>query len=114
MIVAGIRRVVDGVPLDAGGPSLGPDETVTNALRWADDVAEAYGATYGESGIRIGVYAVRFKDPRLAMAAPHQSATARESGPSARVVMGSTVVRVLARAPVPCFSEISNYISSLR
>lgn len=112
--LAAIRRGVDGTPPLPDGPPLDADATIAHALRWADAVAEGYGAAYVENGTRVGVYAVRFKDRTLATIEPPKGTALMGYGPSERIVLGSTVVRVVAPRPVKCFQVISAYVSSLK
>ena len=112
--LASIRRVVDGTPPLPDGPPLDADGTIAHALRWADDVVEGYGSVYVEAGTRIGVYAIRFKDATLATTEPPKGTSLLGYGPSERIVLGSTVVRIVAPRPVKCFQAISTYVSSLK
>jgi len=114
-IAAAIRRLVDGSPPEPDGPPLDAEGTAAFALRWADNVVEAYGATYLSSDdSSINVYAVRFNDEKLATPAPPAGTRNLARGATNRVVLSPTVVLVVAGTRSSCFEAISEYVRSLR
>lgn len=114
-VVADIRRLVDGAPRDLDGPPLMPREAAAFALRWADNVVEAYKARYRQADASlIDVAAIRFDDERLATSAPPVGTRRASRGITSRVVLGPIVVRIAAGARSDCFQAIENYVRSLR
>ena len=111
-----IRMRVDGPQ----GPTYGLSGPALLA-RLADDVIESYHARYSEArGSAIDVDAVRFKDPKLTLAATTNPAIGHEA---ARIVRGATAVLVFRypsewttvdRAGEDCFRTIHDYIASLK
>jgi hypothetical protein len=114
-LAAAIRHQVDGFPRVVDGPPLDAAGSKAFAVRWADHVVEAYGATYlADDDSSIHVYAVRFDDATRATPAPPDGTTLVSRGPSTRVVLGPAVVRVMSRTRSSCFDAISDYVQSLR
>jgi hypothetical protein len=92
-----------------------PREAVAFALRWADDVVEAYRATYGQTDASfINVAAIQFNDERLASPAPPPGTRNAARGESSRVVLGPIVMFISAGAGSDCFTAIEGYVRSLR
>jgi hypothetical protein len=111
-----IRMRVDG--------DLGPTYGLSDPALWArlaEDVIESYHAVYGEArGSRIDVDAVRFKDPKLALAATTNPVIDHVA---ARIVRGATAVIVyrypsewttVDRSGEACFRTIHDYVASLK
>lgn len=119
--VSGIRWVVDGL----GMPTYGLDPGPARDARLAEDVVESYRARYVvPTGHRVDVYAVRYKDPSLTMAALMAPLNTTRPG-RPRIVIGATAVLVLlsaegAQAPFfedvgrECARAVSAHIESLK
>ena len=113
--VADVRRMVDGAPPELDGPPLMPREAAAFALRWADNVVEAYRATYRLTDESlINVAAVRFDDEQLATPAPPPGTRTMARGITSRVVLGPIVVLISAGASSDCFRAIESYVRSRR
>jgi hypothetical protein len=113
-IAAAIRRVVDGSPPEPDGPPLDAESRIAFALRSADNIVDAYTATYVSTDDSINVYAVRFDDEKLARPEPPAGTRSVPRGATYRAVIGPTVVLVAARTRSGCFEAISDYVRSLR
>ncbi len=113
-VAAAIRRIIDGSPKELDGPPLDADAAKAFALRWAENVIEAYGATYRSGdGRSVAVYAIRFNDEQLARPLPPPGTTPVVRGTSTRIVSGSTVVLVVGGPRSNCFDSIIHHIRSL-
>jgi hypothetical protein len=114
-LAAAIRQRVDGTPPQPDGPPLDRRASAAYALKWADDVVEAYRATYRSANESlIDVFAVRFDDQALALPAPPAGAMNVPRGATSRVVLGPIVVLISTGASGTCFQAISDYVRSLR
>jgi hypothetical protein len=105
LLVATIREGITGSPPLPDGPPVSKAELARFRLQLADDVEEAYAATYSDAGAnRVTVFAVRFKTgvPDL----PRRAAAPRES---IRLVRDRTVV-VASGLAGPCFQSIAAYL----
>ena len=113
-VAADIRRIVDGAP-EPDGPPLMPKSSARWELSWAEDVVEAYRATYRQAdGSPIIVAAIQFNDARLATPTPPFGTRSATRGMTSRIVLGPTVVLVAAGASSGCFEAIENYLRSVR
>jgi len=81
-----------------------------------DDVLEAYRAAYQfTDGFGVQVFAVTFKDAKLAAAPESLSAMLNPPTVSGhRLVRGATAIRVSAPSENACFKAVVGYIESLR
>lgn len=114
-IAAAIRRRIDGTPPQPDGPPLDRRALAAYELKWADNVLEAYRATYRSAdGFLIDVFAVRFDDVAFARPAPPAGARNVRRGAASRAVFGPAVVLISSRATSSCFQAISEYVHSLR
>ena len=111
---AEIRRLIDGAPPEPDGPPLMPKSSARWELRWAEDVVEAYRATYQTDESLITVAAIQFNDARLATSTPPFGTRSAARGMTSRIVLGPTVVLVAAGASSGCFEAIENYLRSAR
>jgi hypothetical protein len=114
-VAASIRRLVDGAPPEPDGPPLMPRGVARWASMWAEDVVEAYRATYRQTDESlITVAAIQFNAERLATPEPPVGTRRAVRGITSRIVLGPTVVLVAAGASSDCFSAIENYLQSVR
>lgn len=114
-VAADIRRLVDGAPPEPDGPPLTPRGAAAFASRWAEDVVEAYRATYRQTDESlITVAAIQFNDERLATPTPPLGTRSAARGMTSRIVLGPTVVLIAAGASSDCFRVIENYFRSVR
>jgi hypothetical protein len=114
-VAAEIRRLIDGAPPEPDGPPLMPRSSARWELSWAEDVVEAYRATYRQAdGSPITVAAIQFNDARLATPIPPFGTRTAARGMTSRIVLGPTVVLVAASASSGCFEAIENYLRSVR
>ena len=98
-VAADIRRMVDGAPPEPDGPPLMPRGAAAWASRWAEDVVEAYRATYRQADESlITVAAIQFNDERLATLEPPAGTRSATRGMTSRIVFGPTVVLIAAGA----------------
>jgi hypothetical protein len=114
-VAAEIRRSVDGAPPQPDGPPLMPSAAARWGSRWAEDVVEAYRATYrlaDESLITVA--AIQFNDPRLATPEPPMGTRSAARGMTSRIVLGPTVALIAADAGSECFRAIEDYLRSVR
>ena len=114
-VAADIRRMVDGAPPEPDGPPLMPRGAAAWASRWAEDVVEAYRATYRQADESlIIVAAIQFNDERLATLEPPAGTRSATRGMTSRIVFGPTVVLIAAGASSDCFRAIEDYLRSVR
>ena len=114
-VAADIRRLVDGAPPEPDGPPLTPRAAAAFASRWAEDVVEAYRATYRQSDESlITIAAIQFNDARLATQTPPMGTRGAPRGMTSRIVIGSTVVLISADASSDCFRALENDLRSVR
>jgi hypothetical protein len=114
-VAAEIRRLIDGAPPEPDGPPLMPRSSARWELSWAEDVVEAYRATYWQAdGSPITVAAIQFNDVRLATPTPPFGTRSAARGMTSRIVLGPTVVLVAAGASSGCFEDIETYLRSVR
>ena len=114
-LAAAIRQRVDGTPLQPDGPPLDRRAAEAYALKSADNVVEAYRATYRSADESlIDVFAVRFDDQSLAASTPPPGARNLPRSVTSRVVIGPTVVLISSAANSSCFQAITDYVRSLR
>jgi hypothetical protein len=115
-LVAMVRGFVDGVPEVPDGPPLDRRQAAQYQLKYAESVRQAYQAQYiGPLGSAVHVFAVTFKDARLAQADASSGRARRARGATTRVVIGPTVVRVIARqGRSECFDMVNRHIESLK
>lgn len=86
----------------------------TGVGAWAEDVVEAYRATYQADELLITVAAIQFDDARLATPTRPFGTRSAARGMTSRIVLGPTVVLVAAGASRGCFEAIENYLRSVR
>ena len=109
VLTAGLLAVV------AGAPPLMPKAEAAWTARWAEDVVEAYRATYRlDDESLVTVAAIQFNDERLATAEPPFGTRPVARGTTSRIVLGPTVVQVSAAAGSDCFRAIDGYLRSVR
>ena len=114
-LAAAIAQRVDGMAPQPDGPPLDRSASAAFALKWADQVVEAYRATYRSAdGFLIDVYAVRFDDPALALPNPPAGLRKMSRDVTSRVVLGPSVVLISTAANNGCFQAINDYVRSLR
>ena len=114
-VVADIRRLVDGAPPEPDGPPLMPRAAAAWASSWAQDVVEAYRATYRQTDESlVTVAAIQFKDDRLATAGPPAGTRSAVTGMSTRIVLGPTVVLIVAETGSDCVRAIEAHLRSVR
>ena len=110
-----IKWLVDGAPPVPDGPPLMPRAAAAWSSRWAEDVVEAYRATYRRADESlVTVAAMQFDDERLATAEPPFGARRVARGTTSRIVLGPTVVQISADETSDCFRAIETYLRSLR
>ena len=112
-VAAEIRRLVDGAPPEPDGPPLMPRSSA-RLVKWAEDVVEAYRATYQTDESLITVAAIQFNDDRLATPTPPFGTRSPARGMTSRIVLGPTVVLIAAGESSGCFEAIENYLRSVR
>jgi hypothetical protein len=83
-------------------------------VKWAEDVVEAYRATYQTDESLITVAAIQFNDDRLATPTPPFGTRSPARGMTSRIVLGPTVVLIAAGESSGCFEAIENYLRSVR
>jgi hypothetical protein len=114
-VAADIRRLVDGAPPEPDGPPLLPRAAARWASKWAEDVVEAYRATYRQADESlITVAAIQFNDESLATPEPPAGTRSATRGMTSRIVLGPTVVLIAASATSGCFRTIEDYLRSVR
>ena len=114
-VAADIRRLIDGAAPEPDGPPLAPRNAAAWASRWAEDVVEAYRATYQQTDQSlITVAAIQFNDERLATTERPMGTRSGARGMTRRIVVGPTVVLIAAGASSDCFRSIENYLRSVR
>jgi len=114
-LAAAIRQRVDGTPPQPDGPPLNGRASAAFALKWADNVVEAYRDTYRSANESlIEVFAVRFDHQALALTRPPAGTRNVPRGVTSRVVRGPAVVLISTDANNSCFQAISDYVESLR
>ena len=110
-VAAEIRRRIDAMPSHPDQIPLSATEARAWQLKWADNVVEAYWATYrAPDESLIDVTAVRFNDEALVRPAP----LTPPRGMVTRISFGPTVVLVSSSVDSDCFKAISRYVQSLR
>jgi len=110
-LAASIRRSIDALPSPPDGPPFDAAAARAWELKWADNVAEAYWATYrAPDQSLIDVTAVRFNDEALVRPAP----LTLPRGMLTRVILGPTVVLVSSSVDSDCFKAVSRHVQSLR
>lgn len=114
-LVTEVRRAIDGTPRLPDGPPLEPAHAEAFLLKLADNVREAYHATYvSADGSQVKVWAVSFTDDTLAKAEPLPGTMNRPGGFRSRLVRGATVVVVTAPSSSECSRAVDGYIRSLK
>jgi hypothetical protein len=104
----GAVRLPDAPPLSRG-------ELTALESKWADDVVEAYRATYQTAdGGQVQVSAVRFNDSRWATVDSPSRALAKSAGASIRVVRDATVILISGASRGDCFESINRHIAALK
>ena len=107
--------MVDGAPPEPDGPPLMPRGAAAWASRWAEDVVEAYRATYRQADESLIIVAgIQFNDERLATLEPPAGTRSATRGMTSRIVFGPTVVLIAAGATSDCFRAIEDYLRSVR
>lgn len=107
---ASIREIVDGGPPRDAGDLTGP----ALHAKQMEGVLEAYRARYlAPDGSRVDVYAVRFDDPKLTVAAS-LSQLKKPGRPGRVIVRDATAVRVLPGSGGDCFRAVADYIASMQ
>jgi hypothetical protein len=106
----GRSRPLPDVPLPGSGQPAVPSSERT------DDVLEAYRAAYQfTDGFGVQVFAVTFKDAKLAAAPDSLSAMLNPPIASGhRLVRGATAIRVSASSENACYKAVVGYIESLK
>lgn len=112
-----LRRHVDqaGPPRVPDAPPLSRREVAALQSSWADNVAEAYRATYlsGDGGL-VEVSAVRFVDAKWAATDWPRVAPGGSRSTSLRIVHGATAILISGPQGSACFDAVSRYVQSLR
>jgi hypothetical protein len=95
------------------GPPLEARDAAAFELKLADNVVEAYHASYAAAdGSQTEVFAVTFNDSTLAKPEPLSAMVNPPRGLRSRFVRGSTVV-VVSGSRSECFRAVDGYIRSL-
>lgn len=114
-LAASIRARIDATPRVPDGPPVDAAGIRAWQLKWADNVVDAYHATYLASGASpIEVLAVRFNDAALAREGPVPGTRPPPRGMVTRVVLGPMVALVLSPVNSDCFKAVSRHIQALR
>jgi hypothetical protein len=112
-----LRRHVDqaGPPRVPDAPPLSNREFGALVSTWADNVVEAYRATYvAADGALVAVSAIRFDDAKLADADPSRGTLNASRGAPLRIVHGATAILISGPQGSACFDAVSRYVQSLR
>jgi hypothetical protein len=112
-----LRRTIDsaGPVRLPDAPPLGNRESAALYSAWADNVVEAYRATYmATDGGLVVVSAVRFDDATLAAADPSREPLGALRGAPLRIVHGATAILISGPQGSACFDAVSRYVQSLR
>ena len=115
-IVAVVSKAIDGTPRAVpDGPPLDARAAAAFELKWADNIVEAYHATYSSAnGSEVEVFGVRFNDVKLATPESLSEMAGRQRRATRRIVRGATVIRLSAPTPTECFAAVRAYIESLK
>jgi hypothetical protein len=113
--VTEVRKTIDGAPRLPDAPPLDAREANAFELKLADNVMQAYHATYvSADASEVEVFALTFNDAALARAEPLSATLNPSRGFRSRVVRDATVIVVTASTSHECARAVDRYIRSLK